>query len=611
MLQTMRDNAQGMIAKVIVFFIIFVFALWGVESIVSLGGGTPATATVGDQEITEADIVRTVEQQKANLRRQFGEQYDENLFNEKFLRQSALEQLIEQKVALVQADKLGLRAASSAIDETIVTIPAFQQDGRFDKEQFQNVLRMNGLSPLTFRASLADDIKTNQARAAFVLSSVETPFAVQISEALNNELRTFSFYEVNAKDLEASIELSDDDIQLAYEANKDRYKTEEQVRIQYVQLKRADIAAKQDVSEEELQAAYLDYQSRELAKEQRSSSHILIEANDDRNDADALALAKEIKSRLDKGEDFAALAKEYSDDIGTKNAGGNLGLNTKGSFVPEFEDVLYALQPQQISSPVKSEFGYHIIRLDSIVTPAVKTLAEMKTELSREVREGKAAAMYAEQMQELSNISFSAESIADVASALNLELQSTDFFSRQNGNGIALNEGVRQVAFQENVMLDKQISEVVELQDGAVVLAVSEHNDASVKPLSDVKAQVVANLKRERALAQARVLADAIVSGEEQAKVWKKVSATFQQSSEAPRLAQQKAFALTVGQSDVVKTPGGFTVVTLDAVDAKNWQDMALSDEAKESGRAQNSRADMLSYQAWAKSATKIERSGS
>ena len=611
MLQTMRDNAQGMIAKVIVFFIIFVFALWGVESIVSLGGGTPATATVGDQEITEADIVRTVEQQKANLRRQFGEQYDENLFNEKFLRQSALEQLIEQKVALVQADKLGLRAASSAIDETIVTIPAFQQDGRFDKEQFQNVLRMNGLSPLTFRASLADDIKTNQARAAFVLSSVETPFAVQISEALNNELRTFSFYEVNAKDLEASIELSDDDIQLAYEANKDRYKTEEQVRIQYVQLKRADIAAKQDVSEEELQAAYLDYQSRELAKEQRSSSHILIEANDDRNDADALALAQEIKSRLDKGEDFAALAKEYSDDIGTKNAGGNLGLNTKGSFVPEFEDVLYALQPQQISSPVKSEFGYHIIRLDSIVTPAVKTLAEMKTELSREVREGKAEAMYAEQMQELSNISFSAESIADVASALNLELQSTDFFSRQNGNGIALNEGVRQVAFQENVMLDKQISEVVELQDGAVVLAVSEHNDASVKPLSDVKAQDVANLKRERALAQARVLADAIVSGEEQAKAWKKVSATFQQSSEAPRLAQQKAFALTVGQSDVVKTPGGFTVVTLDAVDAKNWQDMALSDEAKESGRAQNSRADMLSYQAWAKSATKIERSGS
>ncbi|UXD87598.1 SurA N-terminal domain-containing protein [Thalassolituus hydrocarboniclasticus] len=611
MLQTMRDNAQGMIAKVIVFFIIFVFALWGVESIVSLGGGTPATATVGDQEITEADIVRTVEQQKANLRRQFGDQYDENLFNEKFLRQSALEQLIEQKVAVVQADKLGLRAAPRAIDEAIVTIPAFQQDGRFDKEQFQNVLRMNGLSPLTFRASLAEDIKTNQARAAFVLSSVETPFAVQVSEALNNELRTFSFYEVNARDLEASVELSDEDIQLAYEASKDRYKTEEQVRIQYVQLKRADIAAKQEVSDDELQAAYIDYQSRELAKEQRSSSHILVEVNDDRSDADALALANDIKSRLDNGEDFAALAKEYSDDIGTKNAGGNLGLSTKGSFVPEFEDVLYTLQKDQISAPVKSEFGYHIIRLDDIVTPAVKALADVKDELSREVRAGKAEAVYAEQMQELSNISFSAESIADVANALNLQLQSTDFFSRENGNGIALNDAVRQVAFAENVMLDKQISEVVELQDGAVVLAVSEHKDASVKPLAEVKSQVVASLKRERALAQARVMADAIISGDEQAKAWKKVSSTFQQSSEAPRLAQQKAFALTVGQSDVVKTPGGYTVVRLDAIDAKNWQDMVVSEEAKEAGRAQNSRADMLSYQAWAKSAINIERSGS
>lgn len=611
MLQTMRDNAQGMIAKVIVFFIIFVFALWGVESIVSLGGGTPATATVGDQEITEADIVRTVEQQKANLRRQFGDQYDENLFNEKFLRQSALEQLIEQKVAVVQADKLGLRAAPRAIDEAIVTIPAFQQDGRFDKEQFQNVLRMNGLSPLTFRASLAEDIKTNQARAAFVLSSVETPFAVQVSEALNNELRTFSFYEVNARDLEASVELSDEDIQLAYEASKDRYKTEEQVRIQYVQLKRADIAAKQEVSDDELQAAYIDYQSRELAKEQRSSSHILVEMNDDRSDADALALANDIKSRLDNGEDFAALAKEYSDDIGTKNAGGNLGLSTKGSFVPEFEDVLYTLQKDQISAPVKSEFGYHIIRLDDIVTPAVKALADVKDELSREVRAGKAEAVYAEQMQELSNISFSAESIADVANALNLQLQSTDFFSRENGNGIALNDAVRQVAFAENVMLDKQISEVVELQDGAVVLAVSEHKDASVKPLAEVKSQVVASLKRERALAQARVMADAIISGDEQAKAWKKVSSTFQQSSEAPRLAQQKAFALTVGQSDVVKTPGGYTVVRLDAIDAKNWQDMVVSEEAKEAGRAQNSRADMLSYQAWAKSAINIERSGS
>src|SRR5690606_17136994 len=166
MLQTMRDNAQGMIAKIIVGFIIVVFALWGVESIVSIGSGTSVTASVNGEDITEEDIVRTVKQQKANLRRQFGDQYDDNLFNEQCLRQSALEQLIEQKIALVQAQELGLRASPRSIDETIVTIPAFQLDGRFNREQFQNVLRINGMTPLMFRASLAEDIITNQARAA-------------------------------------------------------------------------------------------------------------------------------------------------------------------------------------------------------------------------------------------------------------------------------------------------------------------------------------------------------------------------------------------------------------------------------------------------------------
>ena len=194
MLQTMRDNAQGMIAKIIVGFIIVVFALWGVESIVSIGSGTSATASVNGEDITEEDIVRTVEQQKANLRRQFGDQYDENLFNEQFLRQSALEQLIEQKIALVQAQELGLRASPRSIDETIVTIPAFQLDGRFNREQFQNVLRINGMTPLMFRASLAEDIITNQARAAFILSSLETPFSARLSEALNQEERTFRLY---------------------------------------------------------------------------------------------------------------------------------------------------------------------------------------------------------------------------------------------------------------------------------------------------------------------------------------------------------------------------------------------------------------------------------
>ena len=610
MLQTMRDNAQGMIAKVIVGFIIIVFALWGVESIVSLGTGPEATATVGDIEITEADISRVVEQQKNNLRRQFGDQYDENLFNEKFLRDSAIEQLIEQNLALVQADEMGLYASPREIDESIVTIPAFQQDGKFSRDQFQTVLRMNGMSPMGFRQVLGDEIKTRQAQAAFVLSSMETPVSVKLSEALNNELRTFSYSEILAKDLESGIEVSEEDIQAAYEASKDRYKTPEQVSLNYVELKRSDLAADETVSEEELQQAYDDYKAQEASKEQRSASHILIEVNDDRSDEEAKALADEVYQKIENGGDFAELAKEYSDDIASANNGGSLGLTPKGSFVPEFDDALYSLPKGEVSKPVQTEFGYHIIRTDDIVAPQIKALADIKDELSENIKLAKAEAVYAERLQELSNLAFSGETIDAVAESLGLQAQSTELFSRQQGVGVAENEAVRQAAFSDEVMLDKQMSDVIETEEGALVVSVKDHVDASVLPLDVVRAQVEQSLLRERAVAKAQEVAEAVAAGNQEAE-WTQVSATYTQSTEAPRAAQQKVFSLLEGKTAAVQTPGGYTVVKLDSVDGRDWKEMAVSDEATETGRADNSRAAMASYQSWARSAIKVERSGS
>ena len=610
MLQTMRDNAQGMIAKVIVGFIIIVFALWGVESIVSLGTGPEATATVGDIEITEADISRVVEQQKNNLRRQFGDQYDENLFNEKFLRDSAIEQLIEQNLALVQADEMGLYASPREIDESIVTIPAFQQDGKFSRDQFQTVLRMNGMSPMGFRQVLGDEIKTRQAQAAFVLSSMETPVSVKLSEALNNELRTFSYSEILAKDLESGIEVSEEDIQAAYEASKDRYKTPEQVSLNYVELKRSDLAADETVSEEELQQAYDDYKAQEASKEQRSASHILIEVNDDRSDEEAKALADEVYQKIENGGDFAELAKEYSDDIASANNGGSLGLTPKGSFVPEFDDALYSLPKGEVSKPVQTEFGYHIIRTDDIVAPQIKALADIKDELSENIKLAKAEAVYAERLQELSNLAFSGETIDAVAESLGLQAQSTELFSRQQGVGVAENEAVRQAAFSDEVMLDKQMSDVIETEEGALVVSVKDHVDASVLPLDVVRAQVEKSLLRERAVAKAQEVAEAVAAGNQEAE-WTQVSATYTQSTEAPRAAQQKVFSLLEGKTAAVQTPGGYTVVKLDSVDGRDWKEMAVSDEATETGRADNSRAAMASYQSWARSAIKVERSGS
>lgn len=609
MLQTMRDNAQGMVAKVIVFFIILVFALWGVESIVSLGGGEQPQATVGGKEITELEVQRLVEQQKNNLRRQFGEQYNEDLFNEGFLRQSALEQLVNQKVALVQAEEMGLFASTQAIDEQIVAMPAFQLDGKFSKEQFQNILRLNGWTPLSFRADLANDMKATQARAAFVLSSIDTPFNVQLNEALNNEQRTFRYVEVSADDLKADIQISDEEVQVRYDETKERYKTDEKVAIQYVQLNRAALAADQEVTDEDLNLAYEDYVAAARADEQRASSHILIEINDERDGDAANALAEEIRAKLDQGQDFAELAKEYSDDIGTKNDGGNLGLNTKGAFVAEFEDALYALEKGQVSQPVKTEFGFHIIRLDDVVSDEVKSKAEMTEQLTADIQAEKAAAEFAELQQELSNVAFSAGSIEEVADIMSLAVAKTDLFSRIEGNGIALNADVRRQAFEDAILLDREISPVIETADAALVFAVVEHQPSEVKALADIKTAIVDSMVDERASELAKERADAILAGGD--AEWLTVTTKFNESSDAPRSVQQKAFELTLNDSEIVTTPGGRSVVVVDNIAEKSWQDMQLSDELVESGRTQQSRSDMLSYQAWAKENTEITRSGS
>lgn len=608
MLQTIRDNAQGTIAKIIVFLIIVVFALWGVESIVSIGGGEKPAAVVGGKEITEIDIARVMEQQKENLRRQFGEQYDDTLFNDAFLRESAIEQLIEQRIAAVGADKLGLFASTQSVDETIVGIPAFQIDGRFSREQFQAILRMNGWTPLSFRASLEEDIKVNQARAGFILSNIETPKNVQLTEALMNEQRRFRYVEIDRALLESDIALTRDDIEQFYADNQQRFRTSEKVAVHYVMISRQALLDRQVVEEDELQEAYQDYVASVSDTEQRASSHILLEWAD-RTEQEALALAQSLQRRAQAGEEFAELAKTYSDDIGTRNNGGSLGLTIRGSFMAEYDQALYELASVgAVSAPVKTDFGYHIIRLDRIVAPEVRSFAAAKADLERDIRAAKAEFTYALELQELANMAFSARSINDVASALNLPLQATALFDREQGDGIAQHMRVRQAAFAQDVLLDREISGVIETDDGALVMALAEYEPVGVKTLAEVESLIVAQLTRERATELAETQAQAIIAGDKTDVQWTEVTTRYRENAKAPRVIQQKAFAIAVNEPAQVATTRGIAVVVTDAIDVPQWQAQDVSQDALEMGRAQWSRLDMQSYQDWVRNNTKIDR---
>ncbi|MFL0807240.1 MAG: SurA N-terminal domain-containing protein [Oceanobacter sp.] len=610
MLQAMRDNAQGIIAKVIVFFIIIVFALFGVESIVSLGGGDEPSATVGGLEISELDITRAVEQQKANLRRQFGEQFDENLFSEDLLRSSAIEQLVQQNIAIVQADELGLYASGNQIDEMILSIPAFQLDGKFNKEQFRSILRLNGWSPLSFRDSLAQDIKVNQVQLALSLTEYPSDYSVQMNELMAQEKRTFSFAEVRFNDLLADVEVTDEDIDTYYQQNGDRFKSPETVSVNYVTLSRKHLMNQlEEVDEADLRAAYDDYVTALSEKEERQASHILIEINDDRSEAEASQMINELAQKLAAGESFAELAKQ-SDDIATSTDGGDLGFSGKGIYDPAFEQALFALERNQVSEPVKTEFGYHLIKLMDVRGEQPESFEQRQAALTLDVKNGMAQALLAEQIQELSNIAFTAANVEEVASTFGLTVETSDQFTRGSGSGVATHAAVRNAAFADNVLLDGELSEVIEANGEAYVLAIAEHKTPELLPLETVQNGIKMTLQQEKAAEQARLNAKAIADGEssDETLEWKEVQAVFAETAETPRSVQMKAFAMAEGTSDIVDVSGGVAIVKLQSVATPELDAVSVNEEARGVLAASKGREQLTSYAKWAQEVTEVVR---
>lgn len=617
MLQNIRDNSQGTIAKIIVGFIIVTFALFGIESIVALGNSESAPATVNGTDIEEVEILRLVEMQKNRFRQQFGDSYDESLFNDGFLRQSALEQLIEQKVAVTKARELGGYVSTQSIDQAILASPEFQQDGEFSSDRFKMVLRRSALTPLAYRAVLEEQALVTQVQLGTGLTDTALPFEIKRQQGLKTEQRDYEYVIFNTAELKKEIQLSAEEIQEYYDANKQRYKTEEQVSVDYVVLNKSDLKADIDVDEELIDQVYQEYLDQVGETEERKVSHILVEVNDQRNDDEASALAQEISVKANKGEDFAELAKQYSDDIGSKNVGGDLGFNTRGGFVTEFDDELFAMSQGQISEPIQTEFGYHVIKLDEIRKPQVLSKAEKQADIIAEIKGSQLAELFAEQYEALAAAAFENDDIENLVANtdLGLQVQNSGLFSRTQGTGIALNAAVRNAAFAENVMNDRELSDVIEVSaDQMVVIGLSKHVEPSVKPLAAVKAAIEAKLRTEKANTLAQEKANALVANLNAGSAsvtWSQIkAATYTEAGDAPAELNKAVFALAkqAGEIASAKVPAGHAVARLQSV---AQVEVAPSSEELAAMRQAKANESFYVYRQWAKTNSEIERSGS
>ena len=517
MLQSIRDNSQSIVAKIIVGLIIVTFALFGVESLVSLTAGSNAPASVNGEEISERDLLQGVELQRRQLLAQMGENADPTLLQDDLIGEAVLERLIEEAVLVQSAQNQNMRISDQLIDQLIVSTSEFQLDGRFDRSQFEATLRNAGLSPLMYRDILRKEKLMEQERFGYLLSSFILPSEVEKVIELDRQVRDVSYFTLPIEPFKAQVSITDDQLKAAYEEQKASLMTDEQVVVDYLLLDREALVGEVVVSDDDLQSQYQALLANFEAQEARGVSHILLEITDEQDDAAAKAKADALYQRLQSGEDFASLAKEASDDIGSSETGGDLGVNTKGAFDEAFEDALFALaEVGDFSEPVRTDFGYHLIKLTAKQKQEAPQFADVEAELRQELSDAKADELYVAQLKELEDISFSAGDLVEPAEVMGLKIQTSKPFSRvgsADGGLIGSNPRVVKAAFGDEVLKEQLNSSVIELDRGrAVVVHLNEHLQPRAKDFDEVATSLREQLAEKAASEQLKAKVDAALA---------------------------------------------------------------------------------------------------
>ena len=510
MLQNIRDNSQGWIAKTIIGIIVALMAFTGIEAIFQASGNNKQdVAKVNGEEITQTELGQAVDMQRRQLMQQLGKDFDASLLDEKLLREAALKGLIDRKLLLQGAADSKFGFSEAALDQVILQTPEFQVDGKFSAERFDQVIRQLGYSRMQFRQMLTQEMLIGQVRAGIAGSGFVTDAEVLAFARLEKQTRDFAT--VNIKANPAAVKITDDEVKAYYDQHAKEFMTPDQVVIDYLELKKSSFFDQVTVKDEELQAAY-QKETANLA-EQRRAAHILIEVNDKVTDAQAKAKIEEIQARLAKGEKFEALAKEFSQDPGSASNGGDLGFAGPGVYDPDFETALYALNKDQVSAPVRSTFGWHLIKLLGVEAPQVPTFASLKDKLTKELKTQQVEQRYVEATKQLEDAAFEASDLAQPASDLKLTVRTSAPFGREGGEGVAANRAVVTAAFSPEVLDEGANSSAIELDpETIIVLRAKEHLKPAQLPLESVAAAIRTQMTKERASAAAKAHADELIA---------------------------------------------------------------------------------------------------
>jgi len=498
MLNVLRKQAQSTLIQGLVLVIAVVFIFWGVGA--NMNNNRNSVATVNGEEISYQQYQRAYDRTVENFRQQFGGQIPPGLLEGMGVKQQVIGQLIQAELLSQGGKEMGIVVSDLGTQREIKKMAAFQQNGRFVLDQYKAVLSQNRMTPTSFEGGLKADLQVSRVTDYVGSFAMVPDSAVQDWLAYTGEEIKLAYVAFDPLTFEDKVEIKDSELLAWFEKSKEKYRSEPKVRLEYLFFSYDEDGRQVEVTDEEIKSRYESDLASYQQPEQRHARHILFKVAE--GDADAVRAEKKKKAEevlvlASQGNDFAALAEEYSEGP-TKAQGGDLGFFPRGRMVPSFDEAVFSMQAGDVSELVETPFGYHIIMLEEIRPVATRSLDQVKGNLAVTIRKEKARGLTFKRASSTYEEIMRAGSLDKYGREGKEKVITTDYFSRSDPQaGLPADSGFLEAAFGLN---KGELSSLVELAEGYAIVFVDDVQEPALPELADVRERAVADYTKEKAV---------------------------------------------------------------------------------------------------------------